>query len=202
MHIPEIDARRLFGERGPARAAELDKVRTAAVDVGFMTVSGTDLDAAAVTRVLDAYRRFFLQPDAAKRPHDMSATGSNRGWGASGAEQVDPAANPDYKEVFDTGAELAADDPLRAHTYYAPNLWPDEPADFRAIVTDYYARACAVALRLLSAVARVHRRIPRPLRRRVRQADDPPPRQLLPAPPRARDGGRLRHRPAHRLRAA
>ena len=151
--IPEIDARRLFGESGPARAAELDKVRTAAVDVGFMTVSDTALDAAAVTRVLDAYRRFFHQPDAAKRPHDMSATGSNRGWGASGAEQVDPAANPDYKEVFDTGAELPADDPLRAHAYYAPNLWPDEPADFRPVVTDYYARACAVALRLLSAVA-------------------------------------------------
>ena len=151
--VPEIDARALFGAPGPARAAELEKIRTAVHRIGFMTVRGTALDAAAVGRALDAYRRFFLLPHAAKLPCSMARTGSNRGWGAPGAERVDPKANPDFKEVFDSGPELPADDPLTAHTYYAPNLWPDEPPDFRETVTGYYAAACTVALHLLSAVA-------------------------------------------------
>ena len=73
--------------------------------------------------------------------------------GCPGAEQVDPSANPDFKEVFDCGLELSADDSLAEHTYYAPNCWPDEPADFRAIVTDYYAQATDISLSLLCAIA-------------------------------------------------
>ena len=153
QEIPRIDARALAERRGDARAGELAKVRTAAVEVGFMTVTGTALDAADVARVLDVYRRFFAQPVAAKRPYDMSATGSNRGWGASGAEQVASGANPDYKEVFDAGPELPDGDPLSGMTYYAPNRWPDTPPEFRDTVVGYYERACAVALSLLSAVA-------------------------------------------------
>ena len=137
MDIPEIDARALSRQDGAARSAELAKVRTAAVDIGFMTVAGTAVAAAEVTRVLDAYRRFFLLPTELKRCCDMALTGSNRGWGAPGAEQVDPGANPDFKEVFDSGPELDADDPLTALTYYAPNRWPAEPAKtFRVIVTE------------------------------------------------------------------
>jgi len=153
MKVPEIDASILFDTESPRRRAELEKVRAAAIDVGFMTVSGTGIDARAVEHVLDTYRRFFLLPTAVKQACDMSITGSNRGWGASGAEQVDPNANPDYKEVFDSGPELSSGDPLSRLRYYAPNRWPDEPREFRSTVIDYYERAGAVALRLLSAVA-------------------------------------------------
>ena len=153
MQIPEIDARTLAGGAGAARAAALEQVRVAAEEIGFMTVSHTAVTADEVGRALDAYRRFFHLPEARKRPCDMAVTGSNRGWGASGAEQVDPRANPDYKEVFDSGPELPPGDPLTRRTYYAPNLWPEEPADFRDTVVRYYERASDVALTLLSAVA-------------------------------------------------
>ena len=59
----------------------------------------------------------------------MAATGSNRGWGGAGSEQVDPDANPDYKQVFDCGLTLVEDDPIADEnlSFYAPNLWPDMP---------------------------------------------------------------------------
>ena len=66
------------------------------------------------TRAIDAYRAFFLLPENAKRSVDMARTGSNRGWGAPKSEQVDPTANPDYKEVFDIGYELPGGHPLAA----------------------------------------------------------------------------------------
>ena len=153
MKIPEIDARVLFDAGHPGYEASLAQVRAAAEDIGFMTLTGTHLTGAEVRQVLDAYQRFFKLPESAKAVYNMAKTGSNRGWGAPGAEQVDPSANPDFKEVFDCGLELSADDSLAEHTYYAPNRWPDEPADFRGIITDYYTQATDISLSLLCAIA-------------------------------------------------
>ena len=135
--------------------AELAKLRQAAGQVGFLTVSNTGLDAERVNDVISAYRQFFHQPEAQKRSVDMALTGANRGWGASQSEQVDPKANPDYKEVFDCGYELPPGDPYaeRGLSVYAPNLWPSQPEAFRATVQNYYTDACAVAMRVLRAIA-------------------------------------------------
>ncbi|MFK7889582.1 MAG: isopenicillin N synthase family dioxygenase [Granulosicoccus sp.] len=151
--IPQISATALFDDSHPDNPIALERVRDAAENIGFMTLTGTTITTETITRAFDTYHRFFLQPATFKRQYDMAATGSNRGWGAPGAEQVDPNANPDYKEVFDSGLELAVDDPLARHTYYAPNLWPQRPARFQSIITDYYQKAAAMSLALLSAVA-------------------------------------------------
>lgn len=147
--IPEIDARHL--DAPGTRAA----IRHAAAESGFFTVTGTGIGAAEIRALIETYRGFFHLPAGTKAAIDMATTGSNRGWGRSGAERVDPAANPDYKEVFDMGLELPADDPLAAHglKYYAPNRWPAGMAQFRARIEGYYARARAVSLRLLRTLA-------------------------------------------------
>ncbi len=80
---------------------------------------------------------------------NMARTQSNRGWGAVGSEQVDPDANPDYKQVFDCGFEMAGSD----FPAYAPNQWLDVPADFRVVIENYYARALAFSADLLAAIA-------------------------------------------------
>ena len=118
-----------------------------------MTVYNTDISREQVENLLAKYREFFMQPDEIKGVVDMAKTNSNRGWGASGAEQVSATANPDYKQVFDCGPELDANDSLLQLTYYAPNLWPKLPEQFREQVMSYYQQAVGVALKLLSAVA-------------------------------------------------
>lgn len=153
MKIPAVDARALFNPEHPEHRDAIDRVSVGALDVGFLTVSHTGISAEQVENLLHTYRQFFLLPDNIKVTVDMAHTGSNRGWGAPNAEQVNPDANPDFKQVFDSGLELASDDPLSQHTYYAPNQWPDQPAGFRKIILDYYQQATSVALLLLSAVA-------------------------------------------------
>ena len=113
----------------------------------------TDISREQVENLLAKYREFFMQPDEIKGVVDMAKTNSNRGWGASGAEQVSATANPDYKQVFDCGPELDANDSLLQLTYYAPNLWPKLPEQFREQVMSYYQQAVGVALKLLSAIA-------------------------------------------------
>lgn len=150
--IPRIDAVSLRD----GDPLTLDALRVAAQETGFLTLTGTALDAARVNDVIAAYRGFFRLPEAEKRAVDMARTGANRGWGAPQSEQVDPQANPDYKQVFDCGFELPADDPLRAEglAVYADNLWPDQPAGFRATIQAYYRHALGVAMETLRGIAR------------------------------------------------
>lgn len=147
--IPRIDLQALRG----SDPAALDAMRVAATDVGFATVYNTALPRAQVSHVIETYRAFFQLPEEEKAAVDMAATGSNRGWGRSGAERVDPDANPDYKQVFDCGVTLPPGDPRLEDPFYAPNVWPDTPADFRDTIERYYTAACAVGLEVLRGVA-------------------------------------------------
>ena len=147
--IPRLDAELLA--RGDAAA--LEALGAAATGVGFATVYNTALVAARVSEVIETYRAFFKLPEAKKRGLDMARTGSNRGWGAPGSEQVDPDANPDYKQFFDVGYQVPAGQALADKTFYAPNLWPDDPA-FRAVISAYYRDALEVSEGVLRAVAR------------------------------------------------
>ncbi len=149
--IDNLDLAKL-DQRDPV---EMEKLRRAVRQIGFLTISNSGLDAARVQQVIDAYRNFFRQPDEFKQSVDMATTGANRGWGAPRSEQVDPNANPDFKEVFDCGFELPADDPYagRGLSVYAPNLWPDGADAFRRTIQSYYSDACDVAMRVLRAIA-------------------------------------------------
>lgn len=150
--IPRIDAVSLRD----GDPLTLDALRVAAHETGFLTLTGTRLDAARVNDVIAAYRGFFRLPEVRKRAVDMARTGANRGWGAPQSEQVDPQANPDYKQVFDCGFELPAEDPLRAEglSVYADNLWPDHPPGFRVTIQAYYRDALGVAMETLRGIAR------------------------------------------------
>ncbi|MGJ8546737.1 MAG: isopenicillin N synthase family dioxygenase [Sulfitobacter sp.] len=147
--IPTLDLAKLTSGDRETLAA----MHEAATGTGFATVHNTAISAARVREVIDIYRQFFRQPEAAKRGLDMAQTGANRGWGAPGSEQVDPDANPDYKQFFDCGVELPADDPRRDISVYAPNRWPQTPPEFRPVISRYYADACAVAMDVLRGVA-------------------------------------------------
>lgn len=148
--IPRLDARQLASQDPSAIAM----MREAATVTGFATVHSTGISAARVEEILGLYRSFFRLPVAQKAEVDMARTGSNRGWGASGSEQVDPDANPDYKQFFDTGFTLPSSDPRSALDVYAPNLWPKTPAAFRPEIESYYQQACDVAMGILRAVAK------------------------------------------------
>jgi isopenicillin N synthase-like dioxygenase len=143
--IPRIDAQKLA-----ARDAEtLNALRDGARGAGFLTVHNTAITPARMRLVLAAYRAFFDLPEDEKRAVDMAVTGSNRGWGGPQSEQVDPQANPDYKQVFDSGFEIESS----SLPVYAPNLWPDRPEGFQAIIQAYYCDARAVAMDLLRGIA-------------------------------------------------
>ncbi len=153
MSLDVIDSVALEA-RDPASLRALERgVR----ETGFLMLENTVLGADQVNTVLAAYAGFFRLPDVEKAKVDMARTGATRGWGAAQAEQVNPEANPDYKEVFDCGAALAEGDPLRAAhpEVHGANVWPDLPDGFRGTVEGYFAAACAVSNMLLARIGSV-----------------------------------------------
>lgn len=153
--IPRIDAAALNDPTHPGHETAKQAARFGATDVGFLTVYNTPIPPSTVSDLIELYRSFFHLPSAAKAPFDMARTGSNRGWGAPGSEQVDPDANPDYKQFFDCGFVLPANDPVAELNLpsYAPNLWPDRPQGFARALQSYYTQATGFALDLLCALA-------------------------------------------------
>lgn len=147
--IPRIDAEALA--RGDREV--LEAVRRGAEEIGFLTVHNTAISRAEVEAVIAAYRGFFHLPEAEKEAVNMARTGSNRGWGAALSEQVDPDANPDYKQFFDCGFSLPEGAPYADEPFYARNLWPERPEGFRAVIEGYYAKALGVAMDLLRGIA-------------------------------------------------
>lgn len=143
--IPRLDAGRIA-----ARDADtLEALRRGAEEIGFLLVDGTAISNARMRFVLAAYRAFFDLPEAEKAAVDMARTGANRGWGGARSEQVDPEANPDYKQVFDCGFAL----PETGLAVYAENLWPARPEGFREVIEAYYRDAMVVAMELLRGIA-------------------------------------------------
>ena len=147
--IPRLDAQALVA--GDADA--LAQMRITVEEVGFATVYNTKFTSARMRFVLAAYRAFFDLPNEVKDRVNMARTGSNRGWGAPQSEQVDPDANPDYKEVFDCGFTLPEGDARAALSVYASNHWPEEPAGFEAVIRAYYTQALEVARGILRGTA-------------------------------------------------
>ena len=149
--IPKLDMTRLAA-RDPR---EMEALTSAVREVGFLTLTGTALGAARVQRALETYRAFFRLPDTEKSEVDMARTGANRGWGAPKSEQVDPTANPDFKEVFDCGYELPEDDPMCARklSVYAPNLWSEHPVGFHREIVAYFTDAVDVGRGVLQAIS-------------------------------------------------
>ena len=147
--IPKLDAT-LIRKGDPETLAALHE---AATGVGFPIIYNTALTGPRVSKVIETYRTFFKRPEAEKREVNMAQTGSNRGWGAAGSEQVDPDANPDYKQFFDSGVELPLGDPRAQMPVYGLNQWPSDDATFRSSILAYYDDAIDVAMDVLRGIA-------------------------------------------------
>lgn len=139
-------------------AAEIDH---ACREIGFFSITGHGITDADLDAMRAVTRGFFGQPLADKLqiapPRGQKGI---RGFRAVGDESLSyslgEAAPPDLKETFRIGhiepGEDAYAERARA-SYYAPNLWPQQPADFRTVWTRYYRQMEQLAALLMQSFA-------------------------------------------------
>ena len=119
---------------------------------GFAIVSDHGISADLIARAEAAAKALFALPEEVKRAYHIPGTGGARGYTPFGIETAKDATAVDLKEFWHVGRELP-----EGHRYgaqMAPNLWPQELADFRAVMLELFGAFEATGARLLEAIAR------------------------------------------------
>jgi isopenicillin N synthase-like dioxygenase len=127
---------------------------------GFLAVVGHGVPDEIISRAWDAARGFFNLPLEKKLEVNMPYVGYPYGYSQLQAEALAKSLGeetpPDLKESFSIGPlEQArhAGDEADADFRFAANLWPKEPANFRAAWCAYYRAMSELAARIMRVFA-------------------------------------------------
>ncbi|MCA9719549.1 MAG: isopenicillin N synthase family oxygenase [Myxococcales bacterium] len=150
--VPVLDIR-LFDQPSPeSRPRFVDELGAALREHGFVGLAHHGVPDELVAAAYRAAGSFFELPLAQRRraraPREV---GGNRGYTDFGIEHAKDNAAPDLKEFFQIGRERA---PGTVQMRALPaNVWPEEPADFRASTYALFQALEALSRRVLRAVA-------------------------------------------------
>ena len=154
--LPVVDvAPFLADERSPAAAAVVAELGRAVHEIGFLYVVGHGIPHRLADEVHAVARRFFALSEAERLAIENVRSPQFRGYTRFGHEHTN--GRIDLRDQVDIGRELPTrelnpDDPpwLRLR---GPNLWPDEPPEFRALTTAWMERLEQLGQSLLRALA-------------------------------------------------
>ena len=145
-HVPLIDL-------APARAGDpADRqqvarlIDQACVEIGFFAITGHGVAESVCRDLRDAAHAFFALKSAVKRHASPADARTPRGYHALGGEALstanDVVAPPDLKEFYHVGPVDIGDDAYytgrTGRQFFLPNIWPDQPAEFRTAAIAYY----------------------------------------------------------------
>jgi isopenicillin N synthase-like dioxygenase len=158
--IPTIDMTPLRSGDTAAKREVARQIDAACRDTGFFLVTGHGVPADLINRARQLAIDFFALPDAEKmkvqRPPSKISRGFNWVGDRSIAYSMGEVTPPDIQEAFGFGQDrpdLAATvDPVSAQMY-APNIWPQQPSDFRETLVSYYDAMQGLAQSVLRAMA-------------------------------------------------
>jgi isopenicillin N synthase-like dioxygenase len=158
--IPTIDLTALRGGSDAQKREVARQIDAACCDTGFFLVTGHGIPADLIAKARQRAIDFFALPEDEKmkvqRPPSKISRGFNWVGDRAIAYSMGEKTPPDIQEAFGFGNEapdLAAKvDPVSAKMY-APNIWPQQPGDFRDVMVSYYDEMQGLARRVLGAMA-------------------------------------------------
>jgi isopenicillin N synthase-like dioxygenase len=151
-HIPLIDISAFSTGQASNQARIAKEVGLACETVGFLYISGHGVSGDAIAAMRRTMEDFFALPEARKRMLAMTDE-AYRGYIPMSSLSANSGAikQPDLYEGFKLHCEHeAGSDPA---TIVPENVWPDEPGDFRDVVTDYWQQLDQLSDKLLRIFA-------------------------------------------------
>lgn len=142
--IPQLDIRRLDTHQDEFLA----EFGAAYQEWGFAGIIGHGIETSVIKDALAAAADFFALPEDTKRRYlGLSVDDWSRGYVPFGMEKAKHAQHSDLKEFFHIGRESSTQDHLH------PNIWPQEPSNFKPRLSALYQQLDQLGLRILQAVA-------------------------------------------------
>jgi isopenicillin N synthase-like dioxygenase len=159
--VPLIDMARYYAGDAAEKRQLAREVDAACREIGFLTVTGHRIPPALTDSVVRVARGFFALPPeqklACRGPADTQLRGYTPFMAHRLARSRGVEAPPDLREAYSLGRpSILPGHPVAdpdAAAFYRPNVWPDRPADFRAIYTEYYALVDQLACDLMRVFA-------------------------------------------------
>lgn len=161
MAVPVIDIAPSLHDDPAASHAVAAEIGRACEDIGFLMVIGHGMpqslidDADALARAfhdLPLDEKMRIAMDIRRRPRGYRRTGETRVAASLGAQTP-----PDLREQFVIGPDAVAGDPYyalpEAANFFAPNVWPDRPADLERVWRAYFAAATDLSTHLMRLFA-------------------------------------------------
>ena len=162
LDVPVIDIAPFLRGAPADKARVAEQVGRACRDIGFLVIQGHGIDPVLSERMRAVSRAFFDLPLAEKARVARPAKDVARGYIALDEESLarsrDPGAyGSDLNESLMIGPvdrpPAAYADALAAGRHFAPNLWPERPAELRDIWTAYYRTMGSLAANLMRIFA-------------------------------------------------
>lgn len=146
MSVPTIDIAPYFNGDAKAKAAVARAIGDACETIGFFAISGAGVDQRLIDQAFQITAAFYDQPQAAKDKARPANSAAARGYHKLGTKNLAKTLGydnpPDLREQFYLGPMVDRSVDFsrfpEAKFLYAPNIWPDAPAEFRPIFTAYY----------------------------------------------------------------
>jgi isopenicillin N synthase-like dioxygenase len=128
-----------------------DELGASFSEFGFAVVRDHGISQDLIERAEANSKAFFALPDTVKREYRVEGGGGARGYTPFGTEKAKDARIFDLKEFWHVGRSLPPGHELAE--FMAPNIWPEEIEDFKAVFTVLYDAFEATGLRVLEAIA-------------------------------------------------
>lgn len=158
--VPVIDISKALRGDATDRLAVARKIGEACENVGFLMVTGHGIPRSLVDEVDSLCRSFFHLPEEEKQKvasEPGKPPRGHRALGSSTLARTEGDLPPDIRESFVTGPEAEAGDPYYqqagAARFFAPNVWPDRPAELQATFESYYGACSKLAGELMKLFA-------------------------------------------------
>jgi len=159
--VPVIDIAPFIGGDAASKRTVAAALAAACTDIGFFTIVGHGVSEALIERTRSRALEFFAMPMSSKQRIARPPSKISRGYSWVGdrglAYSLGERTPPDLQESFGMGPLNGAPASLvgtaAEAAFFMPNVWPDEPSDFRAAFECCYAEFDRVAAQVMRIFA-------------------------------------------------
>lgn len=162
QEVPVIDIAPFYHGGAEGRLHVGREIDRACTDIGFLTIVGHPVSEALVKRTYDTSKAFFDLPEPEKmkvrRPTPEQVRGYSPLCDEGLSYSLDEPTPGDLKESLSIGpVDVPANDPYfhgpAAGPHFAPNLWPEQPADLRGAWEEYFRAMESLSADLMTMFA-------------------------------------------------
>lgn len=148
--VPELNLEDYLAGTELEKQRFVDNFYNGLVDYGFIVLNPYQFDFSLVDDCYEIFKSFFKLPLATKQKYNIN-DGGKRGYVPRLQEHAKNSSNPDLKEFWHVGREVAADHHLAKE--YPANLWPAEVSEFKAKTYALYEQLDQTALVMFRSLA-------------------------------------------------